>query len=54
MSYLPFTLDSSLTESIRLLLSYSMAKRKRRDSFSIHPLVHVWARSRLDSEPEEQ
>lgn len=31
-----------------------MAKRKRKDdSFSIHPLVHLWARSRLEAEPEE-
>jgi len=30
-----------------------MAKRKQRDdSFNIHPLIHMWARMRL--EPEEQ
>ncbi|KAF8458481.1 hypothetical protein BGX38DRAFT_570907 [Terfezia claveryi] len=47
--------DSSLIESIRVLFSYSMAKRMERgDSFSIHPLVHMWARSRLDAEPEER
>jgi len=46
-------IDTSLGDSIGLLFSYSMAKRKQRDdSFNIHPLVHRWARSRL--EPEEQ
>ena len=43
----------TLGDSLRILFSYSMAKRTQRDdSFNIHPLVHMWARMRL--EPEEQ
>src|SRR5258706_15213028 len=35
----------SLEESIGTLLSYSLIKRSGKvDSFSIHPLVHSWAR----------
>ncbi|KAF8459205.1 hypothetical protein BDZ91DRAFT_742465 [Kalaharituber pfeilii] len=45
--------DSSLKDSIRVLLSYSMVKRKDRDdSFSIHPIVHKWAQWKLEAEPE--
>ncbi|KAF8458729.1 P-loop containing nucleoside triphosphate hydrolase protein [Kalaharituber pfeilii] len=43
----------ALEESIQILFSYSMAKRKDRDdSFSIHPLVHMWAQWKLEKEPE--
>ena len=53
-SCLPLILDSSLAESIRILFSYSMVKRQQRDSFSIHPLVHVWARSRLEEQEHQK
>ncbi|RPB27891.1 hypothetical protein L211DRAFT_472359, partial [Terfezia boudieri ATCC MYA-4762] len=47
--------DLSLKESIRTLSSYSLVKRgSSDDSFSIHPLVHSWARLRLKSEPQEE
>ncbi|KAF8437028.1 hypothetical protein BDZ91DRAFT_703295 [Kalaharituber pfeilii] len=45
--------DASLKNSIRVLFSYSMVKRKDRDdSFSIHPIVHKWAQWKLNAEPE--
>ncbi|KAF8455069.1 P-loop containing nucleoside triphosphate hydrolase protein [Kalaharituber pfeilii] len=45
--------DTSLGDSIEILLSYSMAKRKNRgDSFNIHPVVHMWAQWKLEMEPE--
>ncbi|KAF8473532.1 P-loop containing nucleoside triphosphate hydrolase protein [Kalaharituber pfeilii] len=45
--------DTSLGNSIQMLFSYSMAKRKERgDSFNIHPLVHMWAQWKLEMEPE--
>ncbi|KAF8455068.1 P-loop containing nucleoside triphosphate hydrolase protein [Kalaharituber pfeilii] len=45
--------DTSLGDSIQILFSYSMAKRKERgDSFNIHPLVHMWAQWKLEMEPE--
>ncbi|KAF8444347.1 hypothetical protein BDZ91DRAFT_670464 [Kalaharituber pfeilii] len=45
--------DTTLGDSIRILFSYSMAKRKDRDdSFSIHPVVHKWAQWKLQMEPE--
>ncbi|KAF8446930.1 hypothetical protein BGX38DRAFT_1093717 [Terfezia claveryi] len=44
-----------LKHAIRTLLSYSLAKRSRNDdSFSIHPLVHSWAKLRLESEPQKE
>ncbi|KAF8446939.1 hypothetical protein BGX38DRAFT_615123 [Terfezia claveryi] len=44
-----------LAESIRVLFSYSIAKRSNKDdSFSIHPLVHSWAKLRLESEPQKE
>ncbi|RPB28754.1 hypothetical protein L211DRAFT_818649 [Terfezia boudieri ATCC MYA-4762] len=44
-----------LRDAIRILLSYSLAKRSRNhDSFSIHPLVHSWAKLRLESEPQKK
>ncbi|KAF8458523.1 P-loop containing nucleoside triphosphate hydrolase protein [Kalaharituber pfeilii] len=47
--------DTSLEDSIQILLSYSMAKRKDRgDSFNIHPLVHIWAQWKLEMEPERR
>ncbi len=40
--------------SIALLVSFSLVKRTRYDSFTIHPVVHTWARERLQiSEKEE-
>ena len=48
-------LDLSLEESIRTLFSYSLVKRGScDDSFSIHDLVHSWARLRLKSELEKE
>src|SRR5258706_16161710 len=45
----------SLDESIITLLSYSLVKRTGKvDSFSIHPLVHSWARIYLDSKAERE
>ena len=50
-----YTIDMSLDESIRTLLSYSLVKRSFKvDSFSIHPLVHSWARLYLDSRAERE
>ncbi|RPB27890.1 TPR-like protein, partial [Terfezia boudieri ATCC MYA-4762] len=47
--------DLSLKESIRTLSSYSLVKRgSSDDSFSIHPLVHSWARLRLKPEPQSE
>ncbi|RPB23405.1 hypothetical protein L211DRAFT_825248 [Terfezia boudieri ATCC MYA-4762] len=44
-----------LEDAIRTLLSYSLAKRSSNyDSFSIHPLVHSWAKLRLKSEPQKE
>jgi len=44
-----------LEESIRTLFSYSLAKRSGSDdSFSIHPLVHSWAKLRLESDPQKE
>ncbi|RPB23407.1 TPR-like protein [Terfezia boudieri ATCC MYA-4762] len=44
-----------LEDAIRTLLSYSLAKRSSNDdSFSIHPLVHSWAKLRLESEPQKE
>ena len=47
--------ESSFSESIGVLFSYSMAKRKQDDSFYIHPLIHIWARDRegIDSQKSE-
>ncbi|KAK6356045.1 hypothetical protein TWF718_000419 [Orbilia javanica] len=33
---------------ISLLISYSLIKKSRAGSFSVHPVVHTWARERLD------
>ena len=45
----------SLDESTITLLSYSLVKRSGKvDSFSIHPLVHSWARLYLDSKEERE
>ncbi|KAF8476925.1 hypothetical protein BDZ91DRAFT_632032, partial [Kalaharituber pfeilii] len=50
---LPMDADTSLGDSIQALFSYSMVKRKDRDdSFSVHPLVHMWAQRKLELEPE--
>jgi tetratricopeptide (TPR) repeat protein len=35
---------------IAILYSYSFLKRGNKDSIMIHPLVHVWARERMDAE----
>ena len=44
-----------LKESIRTLFSYSLAKRSSSpDSFSIHHLVHTWAKLRLKSESQKE
>ncbi|RPB23397.1 TPR-like protein [Terfezia boudieri ATCC MYA-4762] len=44
-----------LEDAIRTLLSYSLAKRSSiDDSYSIHPLVHSWAKLRLESEPQKE
>ena len=43
--------DARLDEALRQLFSFSLAKRTAEgSSFSIHPLVHTWARERLDEE----
>jgi len=48
-------IDQTIDESIRVLFSYSLLKRgSSDDSFSIHPLVHSWARLRLKSEPQKE
>ena len=48
-------IDPCLGEWIRTLFSYSLAKRGSiDDSFSIHPLVHSWARLRLGPEPQKE
>ncbi|KAF8475539.1 P-loop containing nucleoside triphosphate hydrolase protein, partial [Kalaharituber pfeilii] len=46
--------DTSLEDSIQILFSYSMAKRKNRGdhSLNIHPVVHMWAQWKLEMEPE--
>src|SRR5258706_13869285 len=45
----------SLDESIITQLSYSLVKRSGKvDSFSIHPLVHSWARLYVDSKAERE
>ena len=45
----------SLEDSIGTLLSYSLVKRNgKNDSFSIHPLVHSWARLYLASKAERE
>ncbi|KAF8446937.1 P-loop containing nucleoside triphosphate hydrolase protein [Terfezia claveryi] len=44
-----------LEQSMRTLFSYSLAKRSsNNDSFSIHSLVHSWAKLRLESEPQKE
>lgn len=41
--------DIRLEGALEQLFSFSMAKRAPGGrSFSIHPLVHIWARERLD------
>ena len=52
MALLIFYVD--LEDLIRTLFSYSLAKRSTDDSFSIHPLVHSWAKLRLESESEKE
>ncbi|KAF8453893.1 P-loop containing nucleoside triphosphate hydrolase protein [Kalaharituber pfeilii] len=48
------TNDASLTDSIHLLFSYSIAKRTETyDSFNIHPLVHLCILWKLEMEPDE-
>ncbi|KAF8470650.1 hypothetical protein BDZ91DRAFT_791604 [Kalaharituber pfeilii] len=48
------TNDTSLTDSIHLLFSYSIAKRMETyDSFNIHPLVHLCILWKLEMEPDE-
>ena len=42
--------ESGFSESVGVLFSYSMAKRKGADSFYIHPLVHEWARDRVGTD----
>ena len=50
-----YATDMSLDESIITLLSYSLVRRSGRvDSFSIHPLVHFWARFYLNSKAERE
>ena len=50
-----YAIDMSLDESIITLLSYSLVKRSgKADSFSIHPLVHSWARHYLDFKAERE
>ncbi|KAF8467876.1 hypothetical protein BDZ91DRAFT_782512 [Kalaharituber pfeilii] len=45
--------DTALGHSIQILFSYSIAKRQDRDdSFSIHPLIHMWTQWKLEIEPE--
>ncbi|KAF8418318.1 hypothetical protein EV426DRAFT_679825 [Tirmania nivea] len=42
-------------DSITTLFSYSLVKRgSRDDTFSIHPLVHSWARVRLKPKPQKE
>jgi len=44
-----------LEETIRILFPYSLAKRSSNDdAFSIHPLVHSWARLRLKPKPQKE
>ncbi|KAF8472024.1 hypothetical protein BDZ91DRAFT_487124 [Kalaharituber pfeilii] len=46
--------DATLGDSIQTLSSYSMVKRQDGDdSFSIHPLIHIWTQWRLKMEPEK-
>ncbi|KAF3908481.1 Nephrocystin-3 [Orbilia brochopaga] len=37
-------------EKLSLLASYSLIKRTQFGAFSVHPVVHTWARERLDTE----
>ncbi|OAL46213.1 hypothetical protein IQ07DRAFT_603591 [Pyrenochaeta sp. DS3sAY3a] len=41
-------------EHLSILFSFSLADRKRKDSFSIHPIVHWWARERTSAEEAEE
>ncbi|KAF8468450.1 hypothetical protein BDZ91DRAFT_793287 [Kalaharituber pfeilii] len=46
-------LYTSLGGLIQILFSYSIAIRKDQDdSFSIHPLVHLWTQRKLETDPE--
>ena len=46
-------IDSEFKNSIQALCSYSFAKRKGSGTgLSIHPLVHLWARNRLEIQSE--
>ena len=40
--------------SIALLESFSLVKRTTHDSFTIHPVVHTWARERLQIRKKEE
>ncbi|KAL7269776.1 hypothetical protein RUND412_007546 [Rhizina undulata] len=47
--------EHNLDDAIENLFTFSLAKRKEsRDSFWIHPLVHVWARERNDNKEQRQ
>jgi len=46
-------LASDVDDHVSTLFSFSLANRKREDSFSIHPIVHWWARERLSSKEAE-
>ena len=39
---------------IALLASFSLVKKMRYDSFTIHPVVHTWARERLQVTEKEK
>ncbi|OCL01786.1 hypothetical protein AOQ84DRAFT_206150 [Glonium stellatum] len=43
-----------IDDRLSTLFSFSLADRKRGDSFSIHPIVHWWARERLSAEEGEK
>ncbi|KAF8418736.1 TPR repeat protein [Tirmania nivea] len=48
-------LEADDEDSITTLFSYSLMKRGSRDNtFSIHPLVHSWARLRLKPKPQKE
>lgn len=48
LSLMSFSLDVTISDNLATLFSHSLAQRNgRTDSFSIHPLVHSWARERL-------
>ncbi|KAF8416892.1 hypothetical protein EV426DRAFT_703238 [Tirmania nivea] len=48
-------LEADDEDSITTLFSYSLVKRgSRDDTFSIHPLVHSWARLRLKPKPQKE